>query len=165
MGTLTKKKLLTPKQMKALVALTAGMTQKKAAELAGVSEATINNWLRLNAFHKEFRKAMERMRYEFEARTISAGLDGVAVIHKELNHADVEVRLKAGTALANNAVRVGSRYKELEVSGALPAAQPLVVFPDGTQMPWNAKPVSVIVDVKARELPEKSGDNEDNNDD
>lgn len=162
---LIRKKLLTPKQMKALVALTSGLTNRKAAELAGVSEATICNWIRTNAFHKEFTKAMERMRYAFEARVISAGQDAIAVVHKELDNPDVEIRLKAGTSLANNAVRVGSRYKELEVSGALPSAQPLVIFPEGTKMPWNAKPVEVIVSTTAREIPEKTGENEDSNDD
>ena len=170
MGAITKKKAkrtLSPKQMKALVALTSGQSHKKAAELAGVSEATISNWMRTNLFHKEFTKAMERMRYAFEARVVAAGQDAIAVIHKELDNPDVEIRLKAGTSLANNAVRIGSRYKELEVSGALPAQQPMIIFPQDTKMPWNSKPVevvvdakAVVVDAKAKELPSGSEDDE-----
>jgi hypothetical protein len=168
--TATKKKPLTPKQMKALVALAAGSTHKRAAEIAGVTENTIGNWIKLNTFHREFSKAMERMRYQFEARVIAAGQDAIAVVHKELENKDVEIRLKAGTSLANNAVRVGTRYKELEVSGALPAPQPMIVFPAGTSMPWNAAPVNVInmkeevVDAEeAKELPEETGEGEDTN--
>jgi hypothetical protein len=171
MGALAKtKKTLTPKQIKALVVLSTGSTYKKAAEVAGVSEATIGKWVRLNHFHREFTKAMERMRYQYEARAIAAGQDALAVVHKELQNDEAELRLKAGATLVNNATRLGTRYKELEVSGALPAPQPMIIFPTGTTMPWNSSPVKVanhledgkVVDAEeVKELPEGTKEDED----
>jgi len=165
MGALTKtsKKKLTPKQLKALTVLATGGTHKKAAAVAGVSENTIANWTKENEFHREFQKAMERMRYQFEARAIAAGQDAIAVVHRELENKDVETRLKAGNTLIGASVRLGTRYKELEVSGALPAPQPMIIFPEGTNMPWNAKPVDVI-NVTAKELPEKTDSEEEDGD-
>jgi hypothetical protein len=161
----TKSKKLTPKQMKALVAIASGLTHKKAAELVGVNENTIGVWTRLPIFSREFQKTMERMRYQFEARVVAAGQDAVAVIHKELDNKDVDVRLKAGVALANNAVRVGTRYKELESAGALPSQTPMIVFPAGTVLPWNSTPISVatpdVVDAEeVKELPESTEDSD-----
>ena len=167
MGALTKKdkkKSLTPKQMKALTVLATGGTWAKAAEAAGVGKTTISKWVRLNEFHRELTKAMERMRYAFESRAIAAGQDAIAVAHNELKHKDADIKLKASNILVGAAVRLGSRYKELEVSGALPAPQPMIIFPDNTRMPWNAKPVDVIVDVKAKELPEKIDEEEEDGD-
>lgn len=152
MADLVRKKELKPKQIQALILLAEGKSHRSVAEAVGVSQKTLSIWKREDLFHKEFKKAMERMRYEFEARIVAAGQNAVVAVNKELENPSAELRIKAGATLVNAAVRLGARYKELEVTGAIPTT-PIVVFPEGTNMPWNAKPIGV--DIEASKAAEK----------
>jgi hypothetical protein len=155
-------KKLTPKQQKALMALALGQTNEKAAEAAGVSQSAVAAWLKREEFKRELRSAMERIRSMFEGRIMALASNAAAVVQDLMNATtvvnnkvvpDMELRAKGANLALSAAVKIATRYKELQVEGYAPPAAPLIVFPSGTVMPWNntqsLKSLPVTIDVEA----------------
>lgn len=135
----TSKKKLTGKQIQVLSSLVAGNSYEGAANVSGVSTSTINSWMRESHFHEEYKLGMERFRSILESRMNAVAQRASKVINEFLDSANPEIRLEAAKVAINAAVRLNNRYKELQVQGYIAPAQPLVVFPAGTQFPWASK--------------------------
>lgn len=154
------KKTVTPKQIKALVILATGGSNEKAAVAASVTPATIRNWTRDETFSEELRLTMERTRHQFESRVMQVANNAMVVVQDAMSSPSAEVRLKGANLALNAAVRLSTRYKELQVEGYVPPPTPMIVFPAGTKQPWaNTKmlaapemPEGGIVDVEAIEV-------------
>ncbi len=110
-----------------------------AANKAGVSTTTIHEWMRNEKFNEEYRLAMERQRSMFESAVIAIAAKGNKVIYEMMDSPDPEMKLEAAKISVNSAVRMVTRYKELQVQGFIAPVQPLVIFPAETKLPWAAK--------------------------
>jgi len=144
---------ITPKHERAIAILANGGSYDRAAEAAGTSAKQIYTWMHNDSFRSELRKTMERSRHMFEGRVFSVGNN--AIIHVQdalmatkmafdpvakrmVEVPDTQRRDKAAEVALLMAVRLANRYKELQIEGFAPPAQPLIVFPQGTRMPWAA---------------------------
>jgi DNA-binding XRE family transcriptional regulator len=149
------KKDLSVKQHKALALLVAGQTQEAAAAAAGVRQKTMIEWMRDNVFRDELRLALERMRQTFEARVMGLANNAAVVVGDMIaDEGDKDRQLEGAKLAFNAAVRLSNRYKELQIEGYVAPAQPLVVFPPGTQFPWQGQlslPAQII-DVDSTEI-------------
>lgn len=137
--TTTTKKELTPQQIEVLSLIVSGQSYEQAAHAAGISPSVIHKWMKQPVFHEEYKLSMERFRNIFESRTVAVAQKGIKVIHEFLEDKNPEIRLEAAKVAVNSAVRLSNRYKELQVQGFIAPAQPLVIFPANTQLPWTAK--------------------------
>lgn len=168
----TDKKKLSPKQLQVLALLVAGHTNEGAAELATVPLSTIQGWLKNSAFNEEYRLGMERFRMILESRVVALGQKATKKLSEFIDHQNPEVSLEASKVTLNAAVRLSNRYKELQVQGFIAPAQPLVVFPVGTQLPWAAKPAlpelpeapTDIIDVDAEDVSDSDTNDDDDSD-
>jgi len=157
---LAKKKELTPKQIKGLSALSVGKTQAEAATIAGVHMRTLKLWLKDEDFREELRVTMERMRHQFESRVMVVANNAMGVVQEMLGSPSVEVRVKGANLALNAAVRLSTRYKELQVEGYVPPPAPMIVMPEGTMLPWQNRkglpappaPEGDVVEVEAIEV-------------
>jgi len=159
------KKDLSVKQHKALALLVAGQTQEAAAAAAGVRQKTMIEWMRDNVFRDELRLALERMRQTFEARVMGLANNAAVVVGDMIaDEGDKDRQLEGAKLAFNAAVRLSNRYKELQIEGYVAPAQPLVVFPPGTQFPWQGQlslPAQIIdVDSTEVEPEEETGGEE-----
>lgn len=130
---------LTPKQIKAIALLAYGQTHQRVAQEVGVTEATVRGWISRNPFKKELTRTMERVREAFEARMFALGHNATAIVNEMMTSNDQEQKVEGAKISINAAVRLASRYKELQVEGFAPAV-PLIVFPSGTTPPWAGTP-------------------------
>ena len=160
------KQKLTPKQIKVIQLIVSGQTQDQAQKTAGINDSTMRRWLRDNVFADEVRLALERMRQTFEARVMGLANNAAVVVGNMIESKDHEKQLEGAKLAFNAAVRLSTRYKELQVEGYVAPAQPLVVFPPGTKFPWQGKaqpqlpeaPLEIeadVVDVEATEVKEE----------
>lgn len=133
------KSKLTPKQIQVLAQLVSGQSYEGAANASGISPATIHSWMKTPAFNEEYKLGMERFRNILESRMNAVAQRASKVINEFLDSPNPEIRLEAAKVAINAAVRLNNRYKELQVQGFIAPAQPLVVFPAGTQLPWASK--------------------------
>ena len=162
------KKKLTPKQLQVLTALVAGNSYEGAANLASINTSTISGWMRDSLFYEEYRLGMERQRAIFESRMVALSNKAGKVVSDFLDSSNPEHRLEAAKISINSAVRLSARYKELQVQGFIQPAQPLVVFPEGTKLPWASKaPLPAmpelpegIIDVDAEDVSDSEGNDE-----
>lgn len=136
---MAKKKDLTAKQTKALMALSVGKSQVEASKLANVREGTMRGWMKDETFREELKMTMERMRGQFEARIMQVANNAAVVVQGMLTDQNAEIRAKGATLALNAAVRLSTRYKELQVEGYVPPPRPMIIFPDGTKPPWMNK--------------------------
>ena len=136
---MAKKEALSPRQQKAIMALAVGRSQADAAKLAQCRAATLRDWMKNNSFRDELRETMERMRQQFESRIMQVANNAAVVVQQMLTDPNMDVRAKGATLALNAAVRLSTRYRELQVEGFVPVPPPLIVFPDGTRQPWMNK--------------------------
>ena len=149
------KKKINAKQTKAIALLVAGQTQEQAALGAGVRSGTMTEWLRDSVFQDELRLALERMRQTFEGRVFGLANNASVVVADMIEDKEDKGRQLEGAKLAfNAAVRLSGRYKELQVDGHIAPAQPLVIFPPGTQFPWASKAIKAELPEHPLEIPE-----------
>lgn len=126
---------LKPKQLKALVALAAGATDEKAADVAGVSRPTIAKWRRLPAFSAALQDHLRLQRDRIQGILGALVQDSERVIRdamsatKDDGATDHATRLRAAEASLSNYNRIAQRVEQ----GAAGAAGPLIVLPPGTQ--------------------------------
>jgi DNA-binding CsgD family transcriptional regulator len=167
----TKRTDISPKQSKALALLAVGQSQAQAAQGAGVNHNTVTNWMRDEKFRAELRLMMERTRQQFESRVMQVANNAMVVVQELLKDGDKGIRAKGANLALNAAVRLSTRYRELQVEGAVQPT-PLVIFPDGTRLPWAQKALAApehtqlsdpdddgdIVDVEAKEIDGGGGD-------
>lgn len=130
---------LTPKQVKALMALSVGKTQAEAASLSHVQGNTIRTWMKDETFREELRLTMERMRQQFESRVMLVANNAMSVVQKMLSDKDKDIQAKGANLALNAAVRLSTRYKELQVEGYVPPPAPMIILPSDTKMPWQQK--------------------------
>ena len=156
---MAKKKDLAPKQHKALMALAVGKSIGESGKIAKVTSRTMSNWMKDEDFREELRTAMERMRQQFESRIMQVANNAAVVVQEMLVSPSVEVRAKGANLALNAAVRLSTRYKELQVEGYVPPPRPMIIFPEGTKAPWMAKALAPapaqpehVVDVEAIEV-------------
>jgi hypothetical protein len=158
----TKDEELTPRQVKALCVLIAGQTQERAAAAANVTQKTMIGWLKDDHFRNELRLSMERLRQQFESRVMSVANNSLVVVQELLSDPDKEMRAKGASLALNAAVRLSTRYKELQIEGVT-KPPPLVVFPASTKLPWAQKALAApehtvikeeeeVIDVEAQEI-------------
>lgn len=142
---------LTPRQQKAVMLLATGVSNEQAAIAVGVSAGLVSKWLRNEAFRNELRDAMERMRQIFEGRIMSLAANAATVIQKLMADPSLDRQTEGAKMALGAAVRLVARYKELQVEGYVPPPVPLVVFPEGTKMPWAqpSLPATIAIDVEA----------------
>lgn len=134
------KKTLSAKQRNALVLLVAGHTQDQAATAIGAHAKTVQEWMRDPFFRDELRLALERTRQIFESRVMGLANNAAVVLGDMIADDKNKERQLEGVKVAfNAAVRLSTRYKELQVEGVVAPAQPLVVFPAGTKFPWQGQ--------------------------
>ena len=136
---MAKKKELSPRQHKAIMALSVGKTQAEASRLAHCRPDTMRSWMKDEEFRDELRDTMERMRHQFESRIMQVANNAAVVVQQMLMHKDMEIKAKGATLALNAAVRLSTRYKELQVEGYVQAPPPLIVLPEGTKAPWMAR--------------------------
>lgn len=153
---MAKSKDLSPKQVKALMVLSVGQSQLKAAQEAGVQEKTVNLWMKNDTFRDELRLTMERMRQQFESRVMSVANNAMVVVQELLTHKEPLFRLKGAQLALNSATRLSTRYKELQVEGYVPPPAPMIVIADGSKHPiFNPatlpKQLQAVIDVEATE--------------
>lgn len=110
------------------------------AHKAGITVSTIHEWMRDSKFNEEYRLSMERQRSMFESAVIAIAAKGNKVIYEMMDSKDPEMKLEAAKISVNSAVRMVTRYKELQVQGFIAPVHPLVIFPAETKLPWAAKP-------------------------
>ena len=139
LATQDKKQKLTPKQIEVLALIVSGHTYEGASAASGVAVATINAWMKKSAFNEEYRLGMERFRNIFESRMMALAQKASTKISQFMDSANPEVSLEASKITINAAVRLNNRYKELQVQGFIAPVQPLVIFPEGTKLPWAVK--------------------------
>ena len=162
-----KREELTPKQITALTVLSLGQSHKEAAKEAGVNNNTITLWMKDETFRNELRLYMERRRQQFESRVMQVANNAMVVVQELLTDKNQDVRAKGAQLALNAAVRLSTRYKELQVEGYVPP-QPLVVFPPGTRLPWAQKALAApehteisdeddVIDVEASERNDSTG--------
>lgn len=120
--------------------LATGVSNDQAAAAAGVSANTIRKWMHNEAFRAELRDVMERARQIFESRIMALATNAAVVIQKLMASQDLAQQTEGAKMALNAAVRLVARYKELQVDGYIPPSVPLVVFPEGTKMPWASGP-------------------------
>jgi hypothetical protein len=157
---MAKKKELTAKQHKAIAALSVGKSQADASKLAQVRAATMREWMKDDGFREELRQTMERMRGQFESRIMQVANNAAVVVQQMLVDPSMDVRAKGATLALNAAVRLSTRYKELQMEGYVPPPRPFIIFPEGTQQPWMAKalpeppepPKDMVIDAEAIEV-------------
>jgi len=158
------KKGLTPKQNRALLVLAAGQTQEAAAQAAGVRRQRVQVWMKEHEFREELRLSMERLRHQFESRIVGLANNAAVVVQEAMEHPDLATRMEAAKTAINAAVRMATRYKELQVEGYVPPPTPMIMLPPGSKMPWENAAVSVTtplpetIDVEATEIPEEPTD-------
>ena len=145
---------LTPRQIQGLSALSVGSTQGDAAKAAKVNVETVRGWMKEDVFRTELRLSMERFRQQFESRMLLVANNATIVVQKMLNDKSIDIQAKGATLALNAAVRLSTRYKELQVEGYIPPPVPMIMLPVGTVQPWanqKALPAPVnpedIVDV------------------
>lgn len=146
-----RKKDLNARQYKAIAMLSVGQTYARAAEAAGVKTGTIKLWMSNEKFSNEVRNTSERIREAFQARIFALAQNGAAIVNEMMSSDQNLDRRAEGAKIAiGSAVRLLSRYKELQIDGYAPTV-PMVVFPPGTTMPWANKslPESETIDVEA----------------
>jgi len=147
-----KRTKLTGKQTQALALLSTGQSQDAVAAAIGVPPAMIMGWLKTDLFSEELRLAAERARQTFESRVFQLANASASIVGDMIKDDKDKNRQLEGVKLAfNSAVRLANRYKELQVEGYIAPAQPLVVFPAGTQFPWQNK---ALPPVKPLEIPD-----------
>jgi hypothetical protein len=151
------KKDLSPKQVKALLVLSVGQSQERAAKEAGVQTKTVNLWLKEERFREELRLTMERMRHQFESRVMSVANNAMVVVQELLTHKEPLLRLKGAQLALNSATRLSTRYKELQVEGYVPPPAPMIVITDGMKDPiFNpstpTKQLEAVIDAEAKEI-------------
>lgn len=154
-----KQKELSPRQHKAIMALAVGKTQADAAKLAHCRSDTMRTWMKDETFRDELRETMERMRHQFESRIMQVANNASIVVQQMLVHPDMEIKAKGATLALNAAVRLSTRYKELQVEGFVPQPPPLIVLPEGTKAPWMNKALPApppqpddVIDAEAIEV-------------
>lgn len=150
---MTKKRTkLTAKQTQALALLSTGQAQDAVALALGIPPDTLTSWLKTDLFNEELRLAAERARQTFESRVFQLANASAGVVGDMIKDNKDKNRQLEGVKLAfGAAVRLANRYKELQVEGYIAPAQPLVVFPKGTQFPWQNK---ALPPIKPLEIPE-----------
>jgi len=169
LATTTDKKKLTPKQTEVLSLLIMGHSIEGAANASGIAPSTIGSWLKIPFFNEEYRLAMERSRQIIENRLMSLAQKAMNRTNEFMDSANPDIRLEASKIVLNSTVRVLNRYKELQVQGFIAPAQPLVIFPTGTQLPWASKdslPMlpampDDIIEAESTEVSEPEADSDD----
>jgi hypothetical protein len=118
-------------------------------------------------FREELRLAMERMRHQFESRIVGLANNAAVVVQEAMESKDLETRMDAAKTAINAAVRMATRYKELQVEGYVPPPQPMIILPPGSRMPWENAPVptSLPIDVEATEITGEAETDEPGSDD
>ena len=134
---------LSSKQLSALAVIVGGGTNQQAAEAVGVAPGRISVWLRDETFRDELKRALEKMWQTFESRIAMVGNRGTSIIDTAMSSDDPDTKLAAAKIGVNAAVRMASRYKTLQIEGFVPPPVPLVIFPEGTRMPWAAPALPV----------------------
>lgn len=158
-------KKLTSKQTRAIAIISTGHTIEHAASLVGVKPNAISQWMHNQLFREELDLTMERIRKTFESRVFSLANNSAPIIQKAMEATrfeimdgkrvevpDMDRRLEGAKIAMGAAVRLANRYKELQVEGFAPPPQPLVVFPEGTIMPWQniqGQLPAQVIDVEA----------------
>jgi transposase-like protein len=155
-----KRETLSAKQHQAIAELTGGQTQEKAAQLVGVNKNTLSKWMNDELFMREVRLVSERARMQFESRLNVAANDGLAVMQKAMRSDDGNRALKAAVAAVNAEVKVGERYKKLQVEGFIAPAPMIVIAPGEPHPIFNPQPLpqADVIDTTAEELDGDSGD-------
>src|SRR5258706_13863510 len=113
---------LNPKQQRALQMILLGATNQQVSNEGGVAEGTVSGWRRRPNFSAEIRKAMEHQRQVVEANINRLAMKAFRVIDEVLDamngeHPDYERRLEGAKIALASAVRMGARYKEVQVEG------------------------------------------------
>ena len=115
---------LTRKQEQAIGALLTEQTLATAAERAGVSEATLRRWLKLPEFLASYRDARRQVMEKAVAQLQQASWAAATTLLKLLGSPSDSVRLRAATAIleqANKGVEMldfEERLTALEVKSA-----------------------------------------------
>jgi hypothetical protein len=145
-------KKFTPRQIKTLSLLSAGLSPDAVGIEVGVDPRKISSWLNSERFQEELRIAAERARQRFESRVFSLANNSAVIVGDMIKDDKNKDRQLEGVKLAfNAAVRLANRYKELQVEGYVAPTQPLVIFPQGTVFPWKNK---AILPPMPLEIPE-----------
>lgn len=133
---------LTPTQDLAAVQLGHGMSIEKVAVDAGVNERTVRRWMREDDFRLAMREALDRARYRLEARLFALSDHATVIVQRLMNSKSDDQQYHGAKLALGNAVRMAARYRELQIEGYVPQT-PMIVFPQGTRMPWNSLPLPV----------------------
>jgi hypothetical protein len=128
---------LKPKQIKALAALAAGLSDAEAGALCKAAPSTVHAWRRLPAFSSELDRLLRIQRDRIQAALGSCAERAVTRLSEALDAVDPEtgmalqgVRLRAAETTLGNFARVSQR--QVDAGMTLPAG-PLIVLPAGTQ--------------------------------
>jgi hypothetical protein len=146
------KKKLTPRQERAVMVLAVGQKNETAAQAAGVGVRSVQKWMKDPTFREELRQTMERMRQVFEGRVMQLANNAAVVVQEMLQDHDPNRRAEGAKLALNAAVRLSTRYKELQMEGYVPPPQPMIVLPPGSRMPWENTPTAALpeaVEVEA----------------
>lgn len=152
---------ISPKQSRAIMALAVGHNVDRAAAESGISPRKLRKLLREETFRRELDTAMAHIRQMFEGRMMSLANNAATVVQdlmvatkkkgdKEIP--DLDTRAKGAQLALGAAVKLATRYKELQVEGFAPPAAPLVLFPESMKAPWLNTPQSLpepVIDVEA----------------
>lgn len=117
--------------------LATGQKNETAAAAAGVGIRSVQKWMKDPTFREELRQTMERMRQVFEGRVMQLANNAAVVVQEMLTHPDMDRRAEGAKLALNAAVRLSTRYKELQMEGYVPPPQPMIVLPPGSRMPWE----------------------------
>jgi hypothetical protein len=109
-------RILTPKQRAALEALLANATVTEAAAACGVSQKTIERWLKAPTFVAAYHAASRAAFAESILQLKAASREATEILRAALKDGDVGIRVRAAEAIVNAASRL-----ELATAGAQPA--------------------------------------------
>lgn len=124
---------LTPRQTRAVMLIAAGQSNEGTAIAIGVAERTVNAWMRQDAFKDELKAAMERWRQMFEGRIFGLAANACVIVENMMRpDAPADVRAEGARLAINAAVKLVTRYKELQVEGFVPP--PMFVLPAGSHV-------------------------------
>ncbi len=96
---------LTGKHEAAIAALLTEKTHALAAERAGISEATLQRWLRLPAFQSEYRRARVAILNGVKVRLLQTATAAVDTLSELLKSGDAHVRCRAALGVLEQVSR------------------------------------------------------------
>jgi len=106
-----------PNHPKALLALLSTSSVKEAAEMCGLSDRTLRNYLSDPEFKQAYDHERLRMFAEGVARLVQGATSAADVFIDELKHSDPDIRIRAARSLwefLSRGVETERRIKELE---------------------------------------------------